>query len=118
MSDLETRLEQALKADAPTARDPMFRIQVMERRTQAALRRRLLTGLILAFWAAVLAALGLTLAQTLLHGPERLVAAAAIAAAMTALLAARCLGGRAALGALAARASGALRAMPRLRLWS
>jgi hypothetical protein len=118
MTDLETRLEQALKADAPAARDPMFRIQVMERRSQAALRRQLLTGLILAFWAAVLAALGLTFTQTLLHGTERLAAVAVIAAAMTALLVAPYLGGRAALGALAARASRVLRTMPLPRLWS
>jgi hypothetical protein len=118
MSDLETRLDNALKADALPARDPMFRILVMERRTQAALRRRLLTGLVLAFGAAVLAALALMATRTLLQGPERLAAVAAIGAAVTALLAAPYLGGRAALGALAARASSTLRALPRPRLWS
>jgi hypothetical protein len=118
MTDLETRLDQALKADAPPARDPMFRILVMERRTQAVLRRRLVAGFGLALCAAVLAALGLMIAQTLLHGTERLTAVAMIAAALTVLLAAPYFGGRAALRGLAARAAWTLRAVPRVRLWS
>jgi hypothetical protein len=117
MTDLETRLASALKADAPPARDPMFRILVMERRAQAMLRRQVLTACALAFGAAVLAALVLAVAQSALEGAERLAAIAATGVALTALLAAPHLGGRAALRSLAARASWTLRAMPRVRLW-
>jgi hypothetical protein len=117
MSDLEMRLERALKADTPAARDPMFRILVMERRTHATLRRRLLIAFALAFGAAILGALGLAVAQTLLDGPEQLAAIAAICVALTALLAAPHLGGRAALRGLAQRASSTIRTMPRPRLW-
>ena len=117
MTDLETRLDQALKAGAPAARDPMFRIQVMERRERATLQRRLLTACALAFAAAVLAALVLALAQSVLDGEERLAAIAVIGVALTALLAAPHLGGGAALRGLAARASWTLSAIPGLRLW-
>jgi uncharacterized membrane protein YqjE len=117
MSDLETRLDRALRADAPQARDPMFRIQVMERRERTALRRRILVGFGLALGAAVLAALGLTLAQTLFDGAERLAAITAIAAVLMALLAAPHMGGRAALRGLAQQASSAIRTLPRVRLW-
>ena len=117
MTDLETRLVQALKADVPQARDPMFRIQVMERRGQAALRRRLLAGCGLALGVAILGALGLAVTQALLDGTARLAAIAAIGAVLTALLAAPYLGGGAALRGLAARATWTLRTLPRPRLW-
>lgn len=114
MTDLEARLDQALKADAPPTRDPMFRIAVLERRERAAFRRRILAGSGLAFGAAILAALGLAAAEGLPNGPERLAALAAIGAALTALLAGPHLGGAQALRNLLART---LQAMPRLRLW-
>jgi hypothetical protein len=41
MTDLETRLERALKAEDPALRDPMFRITTLVRRERAAFRRRL-----------------------------------------------------------------------------
>ena len=117
MSDLETRLQIALEAQAPAPRDPMFRIQVMERRAQATSRRRLLTGFGLAFAAAILGALALAASQTLPDGTERLAAIAAIGAAATALLAAPYLGGGMALRSFVARASAAVRTLPRPGPW-
>jgi hypothetical protein len=117
MSDLEARLDQALKADVPQARDPMFRVQVMERRAQAALRRRLLAGIVLTLVVAILGALGMAVAETLPGGTERLAAIAGIGAALTALLAAPYLGGRTALRGLAQRAAWGLGAVARVRLW-
>jgi hypothetical protein len=117
MTDLETRLDQALKAEAAPARDPMFRVLVMERRTKTALRRRLLTAFVLAVCAAILGALGLLVAQTLLDGTERLAAIAAIGAALTAMLAGPHLGGRAVLRGIAHRASSAFRNLPRPGAW-
>lgn len=118
MTDLEARLDRALKADAPAARDPMFRIQVMERGTQAALRRQILAGCGMAFGVAILAALGAGVLQAL-PGAEGLgaVAAAGVGVLLAALLVAPYLGGRSALDGLMARASWTLKAMPRLRLW-
>ena len=40
MTDLETRLDHALKADDPAPRDPMFRIALIERREKAAFRKQ------------------------------------------------------------------------------
>jgi hypothetical protein len=118
MTDLDTRLDQALKADAAPGRDPMFRIRLLERREQASLRRRLWAGCGAAFGAAVVGALGLAVTQTVLNGTELLAATAAIGAAMTAAVAAPYLGGRATLRNLAARAAWGLRTLPRLNLWS
>jgi hypothetical protein len=119
MTDLETRLDQALKADVPPARDPMFRIRVMERRTRDVLRRRLVACSALAFGAAILGALGAGVLQTL-PGTNWLGAAAAAAvvgALLLALLVAPYLGGRAVLNDLVARASWTLSSLPRMRLW-
>jgi hypothetical protein len=116
MTDLEARLDQALKAGAAPARDPMFRILVLERRERTALRRRLATGAALALAAAVLAALGIGLLEAL-PDVDRLAAIAAAGALLTALLAAPHLGGRAALNSLAAKAAWTLRTLPRPRLW-
>ena len=117
MTDLETRLDQALQADAPPARDPMFRIAVMERRERAALRRRLAAASALAFGAAIVAALVVG-ELGILPVAARLGAAAAGGAALAALVAAPYVGGTAALRGLVARASWTLRTMPRPRLWS
>lgn len=117
MTDIETRLDQALKAGGSPARDPMFRIAVLERRERAALPRRLMTGGALAFGAAVLAALGVGLLEAL-PGVDRLGGIAAAGALLTALLAAPHLGGRTALRSLAARAAWTLRTLPLPRLWT
>jgi peptidoglycan/LPS O-acetylase OafA/YrhL len=117
MTELETRLDEALKADAPPSRDAMFRIAVMERRTRTALRRRLAAGSVLALGVAILGAAGLAAAETLPDGPGRLAAMAVIGAVLTALLAAPHLGGAPALRSLMTRASWTLRTLPRPRLW-
>lgn len=41
LTDMEARLEKVLRADLPPARDPMFRIAVLERREGQQLRRQL-----------------------------------------------------------------------------
>ncbi|MEI9891411.1 MAG: hypothetical protein WDN45_13560 [Caulobacteraceae bacterium] len=89
MSDIQTRLDTALQADAPQARDPMFRVALMMRREQMALRRRILTGMALALGAAILAAFGvMALDQMVPDGPWLLTATAAVGVAVTAVLAA------------------------------
>ncbi len=60
MSDLETRLDQALQADAAPARDPLFRIQIMLRRERMDFRKQA--------WAAVALALGASLLAALVAG--------------------------------------------------
>jgi hypothetical protein len=103
MTDLEARLSGALKADAPPARDPMFRIEVLARRERAALRRRLLTVGATALGAAVLGALALGVtAETVAPGPGRLAAEAMIGVALAALVAAPYLGWKADLRGFAA----------------
>jgi hypothetical protein len=55
MSDLETRLNSALIADAPPARDAVFRVEVLVRLEQARFRRHVSH---IVFTAALLAILG------------------------------------------------------------
>jgi hypothetical protein len=117
MSDLDTRLEQALTADSPGPRDPMFRIAVMMRREQAALRRRIVAASALAFGAAILAAVGYAMTQALPNGGERLAALAAIGTVLTSVLVAPYLGGAAALRGLVAQASQTVRSVRAPRLW-
>jgi hypothetical protein len=57
MNDLETRLTAALHADAPPARDPVFRVEVLMRLERARFRRRLGRTLVVAGVLAVLAAM-------------------------------------------------------------
>ena len=104
MTDLETRLEQALKADSPSPRDPMFRIELLLRRQRAAARRQVLIGCAAAFAAAILATLGLGVIDELIApGPERLAAVATAGGLLAALLAAPFLGTLPALRRLAQR---------------
>lgn len=56
MSDLETRLTAALGADAPPARDPVFRVEVLIRLERARFRRQVVRALAVAGALAVLAA--------------------------------------------------------------
>lgn len=119
MSDLDTRLDQALKAGAPAPRDPMFRIAVMARRERADMRRRLGMAMAAAAGVAILAALALGLGGDLLRpGPEQPAMLAVFAVVIMGALAAASAvitgGFRAALTALRARTGAALR----LRLWS
>jgi len=120
MTDLEARLEHALKADVPAPRDPMFRIEILVRRERAAFRRRLLTGGAIALGAAILAALGLAAVDQLVGaGPGRLAAVAAAGVMLTGLLTAPYMGAplRGLAGRWRASASSALRTMPGARLW-
>ena len=48
MTDLETRLTAALHADAPPARDAMFRVQVLVRLEQARFRRQVARTIVVA----------------------------------------------------------------------
>ena len=57
MSDLETRLADALHADTPPARDPLFRVELLMRLERARFRRRVGRALVVVGVLAVLAAL-------------------------------------------------------------
>jgi hypothetical protein len=86
MTDLEARLEGALKADDPP-RDPMFRIRILERQERASLRRRALAAVARSLLAAILAALGLGVLEQLIGpGPARLAVVAAASVLLMALL--------------------------------
>jgi hypothetical protein len=56
MSDLDARLTAALQADAPPARDPVFRVEVLVRLERTRFRRRLGRVLAVAGALAVVAA--------------------------------------------------------------
>ena len=56
MSDLETRLTAALHADAPPARDAMFRVDVLVRLEQARFRRQVARTIVVAAVLGLLAA--------------------------------------------------------------
>ena len=56
MSDIETRLTAALHADAPPARDAMFRVEVLVRLERARFRRRAAGAVLAAAALAVVAA--------------------------------------------------------------
>lgn len=89
MNDLETRLQQALKAGDPPPRDPMFRVEALVRRERAAFRRRLRAAGAKALAAAILAALALSVISDLIGpGIGQLVLIAATGAALTLFLAA------------------------------
>ena len=104
MNDREARLDRALEAQSPAARDPMFRIAVLMRRERQALRRRFAAGAAVALAAAVIAALGFgLLGEWVGSGPLREALLAAAAVALTAVLTARAIGGLPALRRLAAR---------------
>lgn len=54
MTDLEARLERALKVDGLAPRDPMFRIEILMRRERVAMRRQLVAAGGVALGAAIL----------------------------------------------------------------
>ena len=87
MTDLEARLESALKADAAVPGDPLFRIAILMRRERMLFRRRLLTGALMSLGAAVLSALGLGAVRELLGiGVTWLLVVAATGVALTACM--------------------------------
>jgi hypothetical protein len=46
VTDLDARLTAALQADTPPGRDPLFRIEVLQRRERARFRRQLLLAIL------------------------------------------------------------------------
>jgi hypothetical protein len=78
LTDLEARLEAALRAPAAPARDPAFRVETLLRHEKALFRRKLMICCAVALAAVLAAALcGLSGAHTL----QALVAAAVAGAA-------------------------------------
>ena len=57
MSDLDSKLTDALNADPPPARDPWFRLEVLLRIERARFKRRIFASLIVAVVTAALVAL-------------------------------------------------------------
>ena len=88
MTDLESRLNAALGADAPPARDALFRLDVLVRRERARFRRQLtLTGAAVLMGAMLVALNAQALGAWVGADPERLLALAAFAtAAVVALI--------------------------------
>jgi hypothetical protein len=81
MSELEQRLGAALGADAPPARDALFRLEVLVRRERARFKRQLGRALAAVFAAAVLVGLNAqTFGAWIGADPVRLVVVAALAA--------------------------------------
>lgn len=60
LTDIETRLEKALRPDWPPPRDPMFRIAVLERRERRQLRRQVAATIAVGTFVTVMASLVLT----------------------------------------------------------
>jgi hypothetical protein len=120
LSDLETRLERALEADAAPARDPMFRIEILQRRERTAYRRLALAATALAAGAALIAALiaGLVMASI---GGRPIAALAAGLLLLLLFLAAPRLAALPAVqglfGGWHAQARARLRTIPTPRLW-
>jgi hypothetical protein len=93
MTDLETRLEQAFRADDPAPRDPKFRVELLARREQGAFRRRMLHAALGAAAITILAAFGLGAIDHLApESPWRLAAVAAMGIVAVGSLAAPWLG--------------------------
>jgi hypothetical protein len=60
LTDIEERLEKALRADLPPACDPMFRIAVLERREGQQLRRQLAATIAVGALVTIMVSLVLT----------------------------------------------------------
>ncbi len=80
MSDLETRLTDALHADTPPARDPLFRVELLMRLERARFRRRVERALVVVGVLAVLAALNVRVIDSWLAADNERVWVAALAA--------------------------------------
>ena len=82
MTELESRLSAALGADAPPARDALFRLEVLVRRERGRFRRRLTLTVAAVFAAMVLVGLNAQpLGAWAGTDPARLVVVAALVAA-------------------------------------
>ena len=104
MTDLESRLNAALAADRPPARDALFRLEVLVRRERARFRRQLATTLTAVLAVAGLAGLN---AQAFVAwagaDPDRLVAMIALVTIAVGALIAVSLAGRSGVHAFAHR---------------
>jgi hypothetical protein len=83
MSDLETRLNAALHADEPPARDPVFRVEVLVRLERARFRRRVGRAVAVAGVLAILAAMNVRVIDGWLGTNHQRLWIAALAAAAT-----------------------------------
>ena len=83
MTDLETRLTAALHADAPRARDAMFRVEVLVRLERARFRRRVTRTLVVAAFLGLVAAVNAPLIEGWLAAAGPHVRTIAFAAAAT-----------------------------------
>ena len=83
MSDFETRLTDALRADAPPARDAVFRLEVLLRLERARFRRRVLGALVVTGVLAVLGALNVRVIDSWLAADDERLWIAGLAAAAT-----------------------------------
>jgi hypothetical protein len=83
MNDLDTRLTAALHADAPPARDAMFRVKVLERLEQARFRRQVTRTIVVAAVLGLVAAVSAPLIERWLAAAGQHVRIIAFAAAAT-----------------------------------
>jgi len=83
MTDLDTRLTAALRADGPPARDPMFRVQVLVRLEQARFKRKVTRTIVVALMLGLLAAVNAPLIEGWLTAAGQHVRIIAFAAAAT-----------------------------------
>jgi hypothetical protein len=83
MNDLETRLTDALHADIPPARDPLFRVELLVRLERARFRRRVGRSLVVVGVFAVLAVLNVRVIDSWLAADDERLWIAGLAAAAT-----------------------------------
>ena len=79
--DRDRRIGNLLRADAPPARDPVFRLRVLERREQRQFQRTLFTILAGALVIVLVSALGIGIGGGALEATGSLVVGAALASA-------------------------------------
>ena len=82
MSDLDARLTAALEADAPPSRDPLFRVEVLERLERTRFQRRVVLILAIAAAAGLAAALNAQAVSDWMAADLRRVVLVAIGAAV------------------------------------
>ena len=83
MTDLESRLTAALRADGPPARDAMFRVNVLVRLEQARFKRQVTRTILVAVALGLIAAVNAPLIDRWLIGASQHVRVIAFAAAAT-----------------------------------
>lgn len=83
MSDLETRLTDALHADTPPARDPLFRVELLVRLERARFRRQVRRAIAVVSVLAIAAAANVSLVEAWVTAGNDRIWIAAIAAVAT-----------------------------------